>query len=227
MKVFRAWTMVALCCVLGALTACSSSSNFVKPGYDFRSVGKVAVFVTINIGAPPQRQAVADLFARHVLQKNYDVMDRANLADLGGDAERSKLAARHVSAMIVADVHMPIGEHFYAKYGYPTEDEEVITLKARMWDVQTGALLWSGEGTGTLTTELAITDSAALGTSADSDMRKATVTVIGGIAAAPAGDADSAAALKPGMTDLLRSVIQKTCKGLPARPPSGHVAGPA
>ena len=82
MKKFRTWAIVALCGLLGALTACSSGTSFVRPGYDFNTVGKVAVLISMNAGNPPQQQEIADLFAMQVLQKGYDVIDRANLADL-------------------------------------------------------------------------------------------------------------------------------------------------
>ena len=86
MKSFRAWMMAALCVVLAALTACSSGSSYVRSGYNFNSVGKVAVIVSMNVGSPAQQQEVADLFAMQVLRKGYDVIDRANIADLANEA---------------------------------------------------------------------------------------------------------------------------------------------
>ena len=83
---FRTWAIVALCGLLGALTACSSGTSFVKPGYDFSTVGRVAVLISMNAGNPGQQQEIADLFAMLVLQKGYDVVDRANLADLVNEA---------------------------------------------------------------------------------------------------------------------------------------------
>ena len=116
MKKLRTWAIVALCGLLGALTACSSGTSFVRPGYDFSTVGRVAVLVTMNAGNPAQQQEIADLFAMQVLQKGYDVIDRANLADLTNEAAfqndsgitspeaRAKLAIHNVSAVIVVNV---------------------------------------------------------------------------------------------------------------------------
>ncbi len=240
MKSFRAWTVVALCGLLSALTACSADSSFVKPGCDFQSVGKVAVLVTMNAGDPAQQQAIADLFAVHVLHKNYDVMDRASLADLSGEAafqdasgitgpeERAKLAGHKVSAVIVVQVHMPTGEHWRARYGYADEDEMDITITARMLDVQTGALLWSGKATDALPTDLAISGSSLLGGGAGEAARpaiaKTTGVVIGGSAAALAGGA-AGPALEPDMAQFLRSVIEDACKELPPRTPAGMPPG--
>ena len=110
MKNSRAWMVAALCGLLGALTACSSGSSFVRPGYDFNSVGRVAVIVSMSAGYPPQRQEIADLFAMHILQKGYDVIDRVNVPDLAQEVAfqntsgitspdgRAKLAIHNVSS---------------------------------------------------------------------------------------------------------------------------------
>ncbi|MGD1000200.1 MAG: hypothetical protein ABSA67_05820 [Candidatus Brocadiia bacterium] len=229
MKHFRTWTIIALCAGLGALTACST--GFVQPGYDFQSVGKVAVLITMNAGSPAQQQEVADLFALHVLQKNYDVMDRGNLADLSNDAAfrnasgitgpegRAKLAGHKVSAVIVVNVHMPTGEHWRARYGYADEDEVDITMKAEMSDVQTGTLLWVGKGVVTLNDVMEAYGIAAPESGPGAVIEKTPVPVIGGIAgAAPGGTAGEA--LQPDMAKYMRSAIEKTCEDLPARTPA-------
>jgi hypothetical protein len=225
---------------MGTLTACSSDSNFVNPGYDFRSVGKVAVLLTMNAGDAVQQQEVADMFAVYVLQKNYDVMDRANLADLSNEAAlrdasgiagpqgRAKLAGHGISAVIVVHVHMPTGEHWRARYGYADEDEMDITITARMLDVQTGALLWSGKATDAVPTGMAMSGSPLLGGGAGEAAgpvsAKTAGLVIGGSAGAPAGGA-AGAALEPDMAQLLRSVIEDTCKELPPRTPADKLPG--
>ena len=119
MKKFRTWAIVGLCGFLGALTACSSGSSFVRPGYDFNTVGKVAVLISMNAGNPGQQQEIADLFAMQILQKGYDVVDRANIADLSNEAAfqnasgiaspeaRAKLHIHNVSAVIVVNVSTP------------------------------------------------------------------------------------------------------------------------
>jgi hypothetical protein len=118
-KKFRTWRIVALCGLLVALTACSSGTSFVKPGYNFNSVGKVAVLISMNAGSSAQQQEIADLFAMQVLKKGYDVIDRANLADLTNEAAfqntsgitspegRKKLEIHNVSAVIVVNVGTP------------------------------------------------------------------------------------------------------------------------
>lgn len=231
----RAWMIITLCGVLSVTTACSSDSSFVRPGYDFRSVGKVAVFLKMNAGNAVQRQELADLFAMHVLQKGYDVIDRAPLADLSNEAAfqnafgmtspdgRAKLAAHKVSAVIVVNVQMPTSESWRARYGYTDVTAEDITMTAQMSDVQNGTLLWEGKGSITLDMVLEDYGIALEGAQTESAVGKTTVPVIGGITGAQASgriagaqaSGTAGAALDPKIAEFLRSLIEKTCEALP------------
>jgi len=216
---------VALCGLLGALTACSSGSSYVKPGYNFNSVGRVAVIVSMSVGYPPQRQEIADLFAMHILQKGYDVIDRANVPDLAQEVAfqntsgitspdgREKLAIHNVSTVVVVNMAM--------------QNEEDFSMTAKMLDVQTGTLLWAGEGTGALKSGLATFGGAVLGAGAGAaigSIGNTTGAIVGGVAGALGGGVVGAA-LEPGQAQLLRSVIEKTCRDLPARTQVGAVPG--
>ena len=220
MKKSSAWMMAGLCGLLCALTACASASSVVKPNYDFRTVGRVAVLIQSSVGSPAQQRQIADLFAMHILSKGYDVIDRANLSDLVNEAEfqntsgitspegRAKLAIRNVSAVIVTNV---------------SEIGDEISLTAKMMDVQSGTLLWSGEGTGKLEEWLAPVGGALVGGGAGaavgSMIGNTPGAVIGGIAGAAAGGV-AGAALTPSDAQLLRKVVAKTCKGLPSLVPA-------
>ncbi len=223
--------VVALCGLVGALTACSSGSSFVKPGYNFNSVGRVAVVVSMNAGYPPQQQEIADLFAMRILQKGYDVIDRVNIADLQREVAfqntsgitspdgRQQLAIHNVSTLVVVNVSVPVAGPAQMYYG----DDEQISVTAKMLDVQTGTLLWAGEGTGDLKGGLAVFGGALLGAGAGAaigSIGNTTGAIVGGVAGALAGGT-MGAALQPDMEQLLRSVIQKTCRDLPARAQAG------
>jgi hypothetical protein len=264
---FRTWAIVALCGLLGALTACSSGSSFVRPGYDFNTVGKVAVLTSVNAGNPAQQQEIADLFAQQILMKGYDVIDRANLSDLANEAafqnssgitspeSREKLRIHNVSAVIVVNVSTPntyevppssesywVPGHWRPDYaggwmwepghwevrqrpGYVAQNGEDISITAKMLDVQTGTLLWAGEGTGDLKGGLATFGGAVLGAGAGAaigSIGNTTGAIVGGVAGALAGGT-AGAVLQPNMAQLLRSVIRKTCRDLPARTQVGAV----
>jgi hypothetical protein len=226
MKNFRAWTMAALCVVLCALTACSSGSSYVRSGYNFNSVGKVAVIVSLNVGSPAQQQEVADLFAMQVLRKGYDVIDRANIADLANEAAfqnssgitstegRTKLAIDNVSTVVVVNVSTPLTGPYYSNDG-----GQEIAITAKMLDVRSGTLLWAGEGNGELKSGLATFGGALVGAGAGAAVGSAIGNtggaVIGGVAGALGGGA-AGAALEENQAQLLRSVIRKTCEELPA-----------
>ncbi len=232
MKNSRAWMVVALCGLLGALTACSSGSSFVKPGYNFNSVGKVAVVVSLNVGYPPQQQEIADLFAMQILKKGYDVIDRVNVADLQREAAfqntsgitspdgRAQLAIRNVSTVVVVNISVPPAGSAQVYYG----DNEQVSMTAKMLDVRTGTLLWAGEGTGDLKGGLAVFGGGLLGAGAGATagwaIARTPGAIIGGVAGALAGGT-AGAVLQPDTEQLLRSVIEKTCRDLPARTQAG------
>ena len=268
MKKFRTWAIVALCGLLGALTACSSGTSFVRPGYDYNKVGRVAVLISMNAGNPPQQQEIADLFAMQVLQKGYDVVDRANLADLTNEAAfqnesgitspegRAKLAIHNVSAVIVVNVSTPstymvppssesvwIRGHWRPDYyggwvwepghweirqrpGYAAQNGEDISITAKMLDVQTGTLLWAGEGTGSLKSGLATLGGAVVGATGGillgSAIGNTNGAIIGGVAGALGGGV-AGSALEQNLAQLMRSVIEKTCRGLPQRTQMGRM----
>ena len=148
MKMLRTLAIVTLCGLLGVLTACSSGSSFVRPGYNFNQVGRVAVLISMNAGNPAQQQEVADLFAMQILKKGYDVVDRANLADLTNEAMfqnesgitspegRAKLAIHNVSAVIVVNVSTP------NSYEVPPSSESVW-IRGHWRPDYAGGWVWS------------------------------------------------------------------------------------
>jgi outer membrane lipoprotein SlyB len=249
-----AWMVVALCAAACALSGCVSGSSYTKPGYDFHSAGKVAVIVTSAVGDPAQQQEIADLFAMQVLSKGYDVIDRANIADLTKEAEfqnasgitspegRAKLAIHNVSSVIVVNVVSPnagpryvrVRGYWYWAYGgwvwYPSHwvlvnpggPAEDVSMTAKMVDVQTGTLLWVGEGSGSLKGGLAPVGGELLGAGAGA----VAGAVIGGTRGAILGGLAgvltcgvAGAALEPSAAELLRKVIARTCEGLPSLAP--------
>ena len=103
-------------------------------------------------------------------------------------------------------------------------DNEQISVTAKMLDVQTGTLLWAGEGTGDLKGGLAVFGGGLLGAGAGATtgwaIARTPGAIIGGVAGALAGGT-AGAVLQPDTEQLLRSVIEKTCRDLPARTQAG------
>ena len=113
-------------------------------------------------------------------------------------------------------------------------------MTAKMLDVQTGTLLWAGEGTGSLKSGLATFGGALLGAGAGAVTgrpigRGATGAVIGGVAGALGGGMVGAALeAEPGPTDAVRDRenMQGTSRadasgqdGQRSRPPISSPAG--
>jgi len=219
MRIWRITAALVACGAVCALTACASGSSFVRPGYDFHSVGKVAVVLTSNVGNSAVQAEIADLFAMHLLSKGYDVIDRANIADLMKEAEfqnasgitspegRAKLAIHNVSAVVVTNVSQ-LGDE--------------ISMTAKMVDVESGSVLWAGEGTGSLKRWLGPIGGGLLGAGAGA-VTGAVIggtrgAIIGGVAGG-AGGAVVGETLQPNEAKLLRKVITKTCRKLPSLTP--------
>ena len=133
-----ACAMVVLALLVGLL-GCASGSSFVRPGYDFTSLGKIAVVCETKGLSRSQQQEVADLFAMEILRRGYDLIDRVNIEQIMNEAEfqtasgitspegRVKLAIHNVSGLITTNVSA-LGEE--------------ISMTSKMIDVETGTVLW-------------------------------------------------------------------------------------
>ncbi len=73
-----------------------------------------------------------------------------------------QLAIHNVSTVVVVNISVPVAGPAQMYYG----DDEQISMTAKMLDVQTGTLLWAGEGTGDLKGGLAVFGGALLGAGA-------------------------------------------------------------
>jgi len=198
------------------LAGCAAGSSFVRPGYDFRSLGKVGVVVSespaVNSG---QRKELADLFAMDLLQRGFDVVDRSNLSqlfdeqifrnesDIASPEGRSQLRIHNISGMVVVNV---------------SELGQRISMTAKLIDVDSGSLLWMGEGTGDLkrglTTLTGLVAGSATGAGVGSAAGGPSGTRIGGVAGAATGGIVGYG-LEPNEAQLARRVIKKICRDLP------------
>lgn len=214
---------VGMLSVLGAvavISGCATGSSFVRPNYDFSKLGRVAVVTTSPVLEDKQRKEVADLFGMALLKRGFDVIDRANLDEIMGEADfqtesgltssegKAQLAVKNVSAMVVVNV---------------TEFGDKISMTAKMVDVGTGSTLWMGEGTGNMKSGLGTLTGLALGGGAGAvgahqmdSSRSSTLT--GGAAGAVAGGLVGAA-LEPSQAQMVRKVIDRVTKDMPSLVP--------
>lgn len=188
MKTIRA---VALLTTLMLVGGCASRESYVKTGFDFSAVDKIAVIdVRGDIKTDAAKDQIAGLFEAELMKKGYTPMERAQAQtllkeqqlrtlDLAGprDAARAGLIL-NVPAVLVIDV--------------PDLGEE-MTITAKMIDTETGGILWMAD------------DSGGIG---------ATLTAI--LRLGPAIPEQTSQGLSPRKASEAKTIIKKMCKTLPA-----------
>jgi len=201
------------------VTGCATGSSFVKHGYNFAALDRVAV-VEVT-GANNNRAAqneVADLFAMELLKRGYDVIERTQVEKILQEQEFQTSGATsaldpvemgrilNVDAIVIANVS-ELGEH--------------ISMTAKMTDVETGSLLWIGEGTGKVTSGAGTLAGALIGAGAGAaighQVKVGTGTTVGAIGGGLAGGI-AGHTLEPTLARALRKVVRKVARGMPSKP---------
>jgi hypothetical protein len=200
------------------LVGCASASSFVQQGYNFARIHKVAVVEVTGANNNVNAQnEVADLWAMELLKRGYNVIERTQVQSIldeqdfqatdfttaAGAAEMGRIL--NVDAIFVANV---------------PEMQSSISMTAKMIDVETGSLLWIGEGTGRAGSGVGTVTGALLGAAAggvighqvDSGSGGPVGAIAGGVGGGVAGHA-----LEPTTRQALRKVVAKVARGLPAR----------
>ncbi|KIX15920.1 glycine zipper domain-containing protein [Dethiosulfatarculus sandiegensis] len=199
------------------ISACAAGSGFVHPRANFNKVGRLAVVVNSANLTDLQKQETADLFSMALLKKGFLVIDRANLDQIAQEADfqnaaefttgkgAAQLRIHNVKTLVIVNVD--------------NEGSEV-SMTAKMTMLETGSLVWMGEGTGDSKKGWAALGGGLLGASVgglvgtsvgskDSSSAKAGA-LVGGATGAVIG-----AALDPSKKKLYREVIEKTTESIP------------
>ncbi len=211
---------VCLCTLLAALLAngCATGTgeSFMRAGYDFSQLNKVAVIeVSGAVRGEAAKNQIGDFFAMELLKKGYTPVERAQVQALlkeqkfqATDVTSDEGAARagrilNVPAVLLINI--------------PTYKEE-MNMTVKMIDVEDGGILWMGSGSGrtgkTLSTILGAAAGAAGGAviAGDDKDDKVLGGVIGGVLGGVAGRA-----LSPQQAVQVQKIIKKICVELPPR----------
>ena len=211
---------VCLCTLLAALVAggCATGKgeSFVRTGFDFGKLDKVAVIeVSGAVRGDAAKNQIGDFFVMELLKKGYTPVERAQVQTLlkeqkfqVSDITSAEGAARagrilNVPAVLLVNI--------------PTYREE-MNMTAKMIDVEDAGILWIGSGSGrtgkTLSTILGAAAGAAAGATVAGDKRDDKVLggVIGGVLGGVAGRA-----LSPQQAEQVQKIIKKVCADLPPR----------
>ena len=205
--------LIAVLFVIG----CSKGESYVRAGYDFSQLNKIAVVEVAGVvKGDTAKNQIADFFGMELLKKGYAVVERAQVQALldeqdfqASDLTRADDAARagrilNVPVVLVANI---------PKY------EEEMNMTAKMVNVEDATILWMGSASGstgkTLATIFGAAAGAAAGVAVGADSGEEVVGgVIGGVLGGVAGNA-----LSPQQSENLHKLTKKMCKDLPMRVP--------
>lgn len=215
-KAMAILAMAAVTCALG----CASGESYVKPGYDFGRMQRVAVVdVESRVHSQALKNEIADYMTIQFFSRGYTMVERGQIEQVlkEHDFEHSGVTTpedaveegRILNVDGVIIVNMPeFGEH--------------ISMTAKMLDVKTGEIVWMGEGSGSTGQLLATVGGAVVGGAAGVAMGgNRPGRVVGGIAGGALGGV-AGHALSPAATTQVRKVIEQVCKNLPTMVPRGQ-----
>lgn len=203
--------MVSVAVVLIAV-GCASGSGYMDQTYDFGEVQKVAV-VSVT-GQLKGVGAVASWAEMELLKKGYSPIERQRINKVLEEQElqRSEITTPDQAARAGQVLNVPVVVMIdVPKFG------EHISMTAKMVDVETGSIVWIGEGGGTTGKTLSTIAGAAVGAGAGywaggDSTGKAVGAGVGGVLGGVAGNA-----LSPREAGQARKVIRKMFESLPAR----------
>jgi hypothetical protein len=184
-------TAVALLTALMLVGGCASDESYVKSGFDFSTLDRVAVVnVQGDLKTDAAKNQVAELFEAELIKKGYAPMERTRAQTLLKEQQSQALdlaaprdAARagfilDVPAVLVIDI--------------PELGEE-MTITAKMIDAETGGILWMAD------------ESGGIG---------ATLAAI--LRLGPTMPDQTSQGLSPQKASQAKTIIKKMCKTLPA-----------
>jgi len=205
---------IALLSTALLFAGCSTGESYVRAGFDFRSLDRVAVVaVEGDISGEAAKNQISDFFVMELLKKGYQPIERAQVQALLKEqqfqatdvttAEGAVKAGKILNVPTVLVVNIP-------DFG------EEISITAKMIDVEQGSILWMGSGSGTMGRTLSTIAGAAVGAGAGAAAAGEDKEVLGGAAGGVLGGV-AGRALSPQKADKAKEIIRKICKKLPSR----------
>jgi hypothetical protein len=194
---------------------CSKGESYVRAGYDFSQLNKVAVVEVAGVvKGDTVKNQIADFFGMELLKKGYAVIERAQVQALldEQDFQASDLTRADDAARVGKILNVPI----VLVANIPKYDEE-MNMTAKMVNVEDASILWMGSASGstgkTLATIFGAAAGAAAGVAVGADSGEELAGgIIGGVLGGVAGQG-----LTPQQSENLRELTKKMCKDLPMR----------
>jgi hypothetical protein len=215
MKTTFSLVLAAALAVMGGCSSTKADGAFSKT-YDMSRVQRMAVVDGNNPTFRPEtRQALVDTFQLEFFKKGWNVIERGNIQkavdeldfqnkDFTSQEDRKHLGSiLNVQALTVINVQSA---------------GEDLTLTAKMFDVETGELIWIGNGEGNVNKGFSAAAGALLGIAAGAAIghnagdNAGVGAVAGGVAGGLAG-----AALSDTEVENAKAMIHKVCESIPER----------
>jgi hypothetical protein len=207
------------CIVLLALAAilvsgCSSSESYVRAGFDFSKVEKVAVIDVIGpIDSDSARNQIADYFTMELLRKGFTPIERMQVQSLLKEqkfqsegltsSDEAVKAGKILNVTTVMIINVP-------------QYQGKMSMIVKILNVEDGSILWLGSGSNssnkTVNTVVGGTVGAVTGAVVGGKGNKTEGAVIGGAAGGLGGWL-----LTPEEAQAARSLIKDICKSLPSK----------
>ena len=210
----------ALAVAVMFIGGCSSGESYIKAGYDFTKLDKVAVVdVQGDIKGEPVKNQIADFFAMELLKKGFAPVERAQVQTLLKEQkfQTSGLTSPEGAAGAGKILNVPA----VLLVNIPNFGEE-MSMTAKMIDIEDGSILWMGSGSGKtgkfLSAIFGTAAGAGAGAAAGAAVGGRDSTVIGGVAGGVLGGV-TGHELSPQKAEKAQEIIKKICKSLPPRLP--------
>ncbi len=213
---------VCMCALLSALVVggCASSKgeSYVKAGYNFASLEKVAIVeVSGAVAGDTAKNQIGDFLSMELVKRGYTVVERAKVQALLKEQEfqASDITSDEGAAKAGKILNVPA----VAIISIPTYKED-MNMTIKLVDVQDASVLWIGSGFGstgkTLSTIVGAAAGAAVGAAVGGHDTRDRVAggIIGGVLGGVGGYA-----LSPQQAEQVQKLIKQVCKDLPYRFP--------
>jgi hypothetical protein len=215
MRMLIACLLAVTVLISGCATQVGESQG--RIGYDFSKLDKVAVLDVTGEGSQAERNQIGDFFVLEFLKKGYAPVERqqvdALLKEQGfqnttgiTSTEGAVKAGRILNVPAVILVSVP-------------DNEEEVSMTAKLVDVEDGTILWQGTGHGKKNTWLATVLGAAAGAGAGAAVGNSMGSdgaVIGGVAGGVVGGM-AGQAFTPQQAEEVQKIVKQVCRQMPPR----------
>ena len=212
----RAEMLVISVVVLACLAAgCTSAESYVRPGYDFAKIQKVAILEVLgDVAEETSRNQISDYFAMELVKRGYTVVERQQAQSLLKEQKFQTSGVTPEEDAVKAGRMLNVPAVFIANVAVGQED---FSVTAKMIDVEDASILWIGTGFGSTRQTLTTIGGAALGAAAGLALGgDRTGRTLGGLAGGVGGGI-AGYAIAPGMGKQVQKVVVKLADSLPSK----------